>query len=66
MDVRPPAAHTDAHPADRRCPVPVMQILHDHLPLTLLVDLSLGEQVRSDEVFAGEPGDLEWLVPPPR
>lgn len=44
-------------------PVPsssrVMDLLHDHLPLTLLLDLALG--VRSDEVYLAEPGDLSWL-----
>ena len=38
---------------------PVMDLLHDHLPLTLLLDLALG--VRSDEVYGAEPGDLSWL-----
>jgi hypothetical protein len=37
----------------------VMDLLHDHLPLTLLLDLALG--VRSDEVYLAEPGDLSWL-----
>jgi len=36
-----------------------MDLLHDHLPLTLLLDLALG--VRSDEVYVAEPGDLSWL-----
>ena len=38
---------------------PVMGLLHDHLPLTLLLDLALG--VRSDEVYLAEPGDVSWL-----
>ena len=40
-------------------PSPVMELLHDHLPLTLLLDLALG--VRSDEVYVSEPADLSWL-----
>ena len=40
-------------------PSPVMGLLHDHLPLTLLLDLALG--VRSDEVYTSEPADLSWL-----
>ena len=53
----PPALDTDAGPA----PVlsPVMTMLSDHLPLTLLLDLALG--VRSDEVYLAEPPDLSWL-----
>jgi hypothetical protein len=38
---------------------PVMALLSDHLPLTLLLDLALG--VRSSEVYAAEPPDLSWL-----
>ena len=40
-------------------PFPVMGVLRDHLPLTLLLDLALG--VRSDEVYASEPADLSWV-----
>lgn len=53
-------AHREARPSP--CPVPaspVMGLLHDHLPLTLLLDLALG--VRSDEVYEAEPADLSWL-----
>ena len=38
---------------------PVMGLLHDHLPLTLLLDLALG--VHSREVYVAEPPDLSWL-----
>lgn len=38
---------------------PVMAMLSDHLPLTLLLDLALG--VRSSEVYDAEPPDLAWL-----
>ena len=38
---------------------PVMELLHDHLPLTLLLDLALG--VRSDEVYGAEPADVSWV-----
>jgi hypothetical protein len=38
---------------------PVMAMLSDHLPLTLLLDLALG--VRSSEVYGAEPPDLAWL-----
>ena len=40
-------------------PSPVMGMLQDHLPLTLLLDLALG--VRSSEVYDAEPPDLAWL-----
>jgi hypothetical protein len=40
-------------------PSPVMGLLHDRLPLTLLLDLALG--VRSDEVYASEPADVSWV-----
>lgn len=40
-------------------PSPVMGLLQDHLPLTLLLDLALG--VRSDEVYGAEPADLSWV-----
>lgn len=51
MDDRPP--HSLPAPAH------VMELLHDRLPLTLLLDLALG--VRSDEVYSAEPADLSWL-----
>ena len=38
---------------------PVMAMLSDHLPLTLLLDLALG--VRSSEVYVAETPDLSWL-----
>lgn len=38
---------------------PVMAMLSEHLPLTLLLDLALG--VRSSEVYTAEPPDLSWL-----
>ena len=40
-------------------PSPVMALLRDHLPLTLLLDLALG--VRSEELYASELADLSWL-----
>lgn len=40
-------------------PSPVMSLLHDGLPLTLLLDLALG--VRSAEVYSAEQADLSWL-----
>lgn len=43
-------------------PSPVMAMLSDHLPLTLLLDLALG--VRSSEVYDAEPPDLSWLTGP--
>ncbi len=42
---------------------PVMGLLQDHLPLTLLLDLAFG--VRSSEVYASEPADLSWLAAAP-
>ena len=38
---------------------PVMTMLSERLPLTLLLDLALG--VRSSEVYGAEPPDLSWL-----
>ena len=43
-------------------PSPVMALLRDGLPLTLLLDLAWG--VSSQEVYAAEPADLSWLRPP--
>ena len=43
-------------------PSPLMGLLHDHLPLTLLLDLAFG--VRSDEVYASEPADVSWVPTP--
>ena len=54
MDARLPAG----------APEPVMAALRSHLPLTLLVDLALGRGLRSEEVFAAEPGDASWLGMP--
>ncbi len=46
-------------PAPGTVESPVMAMLSDHLPLTLLLDLALG--VRSSEVYLAEPPDLSWL-----
>lgn len=51
-----PGAPPAADPAES----PVMGMLSDHLPLTLLLDLALG--VRSSEVYVAEPPDLSWLT----
>lgn len=40
-------------------PSPVMGLLHDHLPITLLLDLAFG--VRSHEVYEAEDADLSWV-----
>ena len=40
-------------------PSPVMEMLHHHVPLTLLLDLALG--VRSAEVYEDEIADLSWV-----
>ena len=50
-----PALATTLSPAAS----PVMAMMSDHLPLTLLLDLALG--VRSSEVYTSEPPDLSWL-----
>ena len=42
-------------------PSPVMAALEAHLPLTLLVDLALGDELSSAEVLETEPGDADWL-----
>jgi hypothetical protein len=46
-------------PATTAAPSPVMEMLHDHVPLTLLLDLALG--VRSSEVYEDEIADLSWV-----
>jgi len=57
-----PVADPDAHQdTGGQVPSPVMAMLSDRLPLTLLLDLALG--VRSDEVYVAEPPDLSWLSP---
>ena len=43
---------------------PVMQLLAAGLPLTLLVDLALGDRVRSQEVYATEPPQRAWVPVP--
>lgn len=57
MDAAPAVSLTAAATAS-----PVMRLLQDRLPLTLLLDLALG--VRSSEVYVAEPADLSWLPPP--
>jgi hypothetical protein len=53
------ALDTDVDAGPAPTPSPVMAMLSDHLPLTLLLDLALG--VRSSEVYVAEPPDLSWL-----
>ena len=55
MSTHAPRAVPALDPAES----PVMAMLSDHLPLTLLLDLALG--VRSSEVYTAEPPDLSWL-----
>ena len=55
MSTHAPRAVPTLDPAES----PVMAMLSDHLPLTLLLDLALG--VRSSEVYDAEPPDLTWL-----
>ena len=38
---------------------PVMGMLQDHVPLTLLLDLAFG--VRSHEVYEDESADVSWV-----
>ncbi len=45
--------------APAAAPSPVMGMLQDHVPLTLLLDLALG--VRSREVYEDERADLSWV-----
>jgi len=54
-----PALGPAPDPALDRAESPVMAMLSEHLPLTLLLDLALG--VRSGEVYTAEPPDLSWL-----
>ena len=46
-------------PSQSPSPSPVMGLLQDHLPLTLLLDLAFG--VRSAEVYCAEPADVSWV-----
>ena len=55
MSTHAPRAVPALDPAES----PVMAMLSDRLPLTLLLDLALG--VRSSEVYDAEPPDLAWL-----
>lgn len=59
METDPSAARTPL--AHLPAPLPVMALLQDHLPLTLLLDLAWG--VSSSEVYAAESADLSWLRP---
>ena len=53
--VSSPSAAASAAPATS----PVMGMLQDHVPLTLLLDLAFG--VRSHEVYEDESADLSWV-----
>ena len=46
-------------PSDVPAASPVMGMLQDHVPLTLLLDLAFG--VRSHEVYEDEIADLSWV-----
>ena len=59
MSTHAPRAVPALDPAPDPSTSPVMAMLSDHLPLTLLLDLALG--VRSSEVYDAEPPDLSWL-----
>ena len=59
MSTSAPRAVPALDPASDPSASPVMAMLSDHLPLTLLLDLALG--VRSSEVYVAEPPDLTWL-----
>jgi hypothetical protein len=61
MSTHAPRAGSAFDPAQDAVASPVMAMLSDHLPLTLLLDLALG--VRSSEVYVEEPPDLSWLSP---
>lgn len=41
-----------------------MQLLHDRIPLTLLLDLADADRVPSRSILRREPADLAWLRGP--
>lgn len=43
-------------------PSAMMQLLHDKVPLTLLLDLSNPDGAPSAAVLRAEPADLTWLT----
>lgn len=58
---------TDPLPA-RELDVPVLthrtaDLLRDHVPLTLLLDLAEADGPRSEARYADEGGDADWLRP---
>lgn len=42
----------------------VMQLLHDRVPLTLLIDLAALERPPSRAILLEEPADVTWLQMP--
>ena len=42
---------------------PVMDLLSEHVPLTLLIDLLPAQGPHSEEIYADEGGDAAWLPP---
>ena len=62
-----PLTRTDPHPA-RELDVPLLthrtaDLLRDHVPLTLLIDLAEARGPRSAARYADEGGDAGWLQP---
>lgn len=44
-------------------PAAAMDLLSEHVPLTLLIDLLPAQGPHSEEIYAREGGDAEWLPP---
>ncbi|GAC1444177.1 MAG: hypothetical protein NVS3B26_12970 [Mycobacteriales bacterium] len=45
---------------------PIMQLLEDKIPLTLLLDLAAADRLPSGSILRNEPADLSWLRIPPQ
>ncbi len=44
-------------------PPTMMDLLHDGVPVTLLLDLADSEHLPSRAIYRREPADLSWLAP---
>lgn len=40
----------------------VTGLLAAHVPLTLLIDIWMAEELHSDEVYLREPADCSWML----
>lgn len=56
-----PTSSHDAHPEDRA----MLDLLADHVPLSLLLDLVALPPGGSQSIYRDEVADLSWLHPEP-